>query len=294
MKKVLIIGMGQIGTYLYELLKNDHVVCGITRKDLNITDYKALESLIVDFEPDEVYNLAGETNTKNAIENPIETFESTAKAVWNICEIIRNIKKPIKLFQALSSEMFKDSSEKITKKSINFTPKTPYSISKVASYWTIKYYRERYNLPFYNGFIFNTDSRLRKGDYLFPKICNTLKSESKVLHVDNLYARKDWLHASDVAKGIYLCMQGSPGEYIFSTGKTHTVQDLLTISYNCIGIELEWRNNIGIDKKTGEELVFSKNNFVTEAISGEDEDLKKLGWKVMYTLEDIVKDVLNF
>ena len=293
--------MGQIGTYLYELFKNQGfltdyktncVVCGITRKDLNITDYNSLKSLIIDFEPDEIYNLAGETNIKNAINNPVETFDSTAKAVWNVCEIIKNTNRPIKLFQALSSEMFKESGE-VKKDSINFTPKTPYSISKVSAYWTIKYYRERYNLPFYNGFIFNTDSRLRKGDYLFPKICSALKSESKILNIDNLYARKDWLHASDVARGIKLCMESKPGEYIFSTGKTSTVKELVTIAYDCIGIELEWVGGIGIDKKTKKEYVFSLKNFETESVYGFDEDLKKLGWKIDYNLKDIIQDVLK-
>lgn len=284
--------MGQIGSFIFDHLKNDCIIRGITRKDLNIKDYNSLNNLINEFKPDEIYNLAGETNTKNAIANPIETFETTALAVVNLCEIIKNTNRKIKLFQALSSDMFKES-QIITKNNINFTPKNPYSISKVSSYWTIKYYREKYNLPFYNGFIFNTDSNLRKGDYLFPKICKALKSENKILIIDNLFVQKDWLHASDVAKGIILCMNGKPDEYIFSSGKTHSIKELLIIAYSIINIDIEWINNIGIDKKTKKELIFSMNNIETEIVYGFDYDLEKMGWKREYNLEKIIKSIIN-
>jgi GDP-mannose 4,6-dehydratase len=306
-KRCLITGMrGQIGTYLYNLLKNTHDVFGTTRENtcipyihcdlINTTSVSKVIDLVV---PDEIYNLAGETNNNNSILYPLETFDINIKSIIILCEVIKNKNYPIKLFQPMSSELFKGKKDEeiiVTPQNTTFYPKTPYSISKVTGYWTIRYYREKYNLPFYNGFIFNTESRLRRNGFLTTKISQAILYR-KVLEVENIFIRKNWLHAEDVANAIKLCMTGNPDDYIFSSGKTNTIKELIEISYSIVGKNIHWEDTKGYDIETGELLINSTSILNTfnnnENVYGIDDKMEKLGWIPKYTLEDIMKDLLS-
>ena len=300
---------GQIGSYLRDLLGCD--VFGTTRSvtqlpyiHCDITDYKNVMDILTLVRPDEVYNLAGETNSHESIKNPLNTFDSNGRAVMVLCESIKNVfdttGKKIKFFQALSSELFKSKNGNeeivITPGNSNFYPKTPYAIAKVSAYWTVRYYREKYGLPFYNGFIFNTESPFRKSSFLTRKISKAL-SQGELLQVENLYARKNWLHAKDVAKAIFLCMNGKPDEYVFSTGETYTVKELIDISYRTLGIKIAWNEFTGIDSNTGKILVSSaqiNRSFDTgENVYGIDQKMKDLKWEVEYSLEDIMREMIS-
>ena len=296
---------GQIGIYLHKLLLLENCeVFGTTRGETqapyfhcDLTDYKNVSDIIDLINPDEIYNLAGETNSNNSILHPLETFDINGKAVMIMCEKIKNTKKEIKLFQALSSELFKGSKDiLITPENTLFYPKTPYSIAKLSAYWTIRYYRERYNLAFYNGFIFNTESPFRKEGFLTKKISKTLLSNN-VLQVENLESRKNWLHAEDVANAIKISMTGIPGEYVFSTGVTNTIKELIEVSYKVIGKTIIWENNKGIDSESKQTLVISNESYrifdQNENVYGIDPKMQSLGWKPKYNLFDIMNDIIT-
>lgn len=192
--------------------------------------------------------MAGESNTHNSISFPVQTFDINAKAVLVICETIKYIKETtghnIKLFHALSSEMFDSFPITPGLETMSKFPRTPYSIAKLASYNYIKYYRSAYNLHISTGIIFNTESPFRKPDFLprkiSIKIANILKGDLTPLFVGNLLAKRNWLHAGDVAYGIRLIMKKSSSDYVLSNGKSYSVQDLITLSYSIIGINLVW------------------------------------------------------
>ena len=299
---------GQIGTFLKQVLADTHDVYGTTRNKqavlplvyCNLTCYDSVSKVIDWIQPEEIYNLAGETNSHNSILYPLETFDINGKAVLILCEKIKTVfdqtGKKIKLFQAASSELFKGEKEIIiTPENTHFYPKTPYSIAKLAGYWAARYYREKYGLPIYIGIIFNTESPLRSEKYITKKVARTLVRQ-EILTVENLEARKNWLHAKDVASAIKLCLHGPPDQYVFSTGQTHTVRELIEISYAILGGEISWIENKGIDKHTGKTVVISAQTYRSfdnnEIVIGKDEKLVKLGWKVEYNLETIMRDII--
>lgn len=295
---------GQIGTYLHELLKDTRDVYGTTRGETtlpyihcDLTNYDSVSEVIDLVMPEEIYNLAGETNSNNSILFPLETFDINARAVMILCEKIKKTERKIKLFQAGSSELFKGRKEiVVTPENTAFYPKTPYSIAKTSAYWTIRYYREKYNLPFYNGFIFNTESPIRRDEFLTKKISKSFL-QGKILELENLSARKNWLHAKDVANAIKLCMTGSPGDYVFSSGKTNTIKELVEISYGILGGKILWEGAKGFDSKTGEIVVISSEVFrsfdLNENVYGIDSKMSELGWEPEFSLEDIMREIMT-
>lgn len=287
---------GQIGSYLYDLLKKDCEVFGTTRGETklpylhcNLTDEKEVKEILELVRPDEVYNMASETNTENSIKNPVETLHSNGTAVMILCLNLKNYFPKTKLFQACSSEIFRGLKELITPELTSVHPLTPYAIAKCVGYWTVKYYRESFSLPFYNGIIFTTDSGRRNDGFLTTKIAQAILTGEK-LKVRCLTSRRNWLHAEDVAKGIILCMSGQPREYVFSTGTTNSVKNLVDIAYNLSGISLVWEGKKGYSTE-GKILVESNEENLDEVV-GQDKELEKMGWKPLKNIEDIMKEIL--
>jgi len=187
-KTALITGInGQIGTYLTDLLlEKDYIVYGIVR-DLQqvksvkknvfyhqadlLEDTSCLDDFIISIKPDEIYNLAAQTDATVSVRTPMETLQLNGVFVMKLCELIKKINLPIKLFQANSSELFKGSrSQIINENDIHFHPKNPYALGKLLAYWTTRWYRETYGMFCVNGMIFTTESPLRKSSFVFRKI----------------------------------------------------------------------------------------------------------------------------
>ena len=273
----------------------------------DFVDPKSIINIIETIIPDEIYNLGGETDSFKSIQNPLNTLYINGVTVMSICETIKQIKdkygKSIKLIQAGSTDIY---NENISVNTTDFYAKTPYSISKILAYWTIRYYREKYDLKTFNVTIPNTESVLRRETYITKKIAKKLStvSEENPLTVGNIHAMKDWMHASDVASALNIIMKkGNPGEFIISTGKLSTVKDLINVSFDIIGVQLYWneedqKNIFAIDKNTKKVLVRTDPKFLRDFEAKtkyveKDDNIFKLGWKPKYTLKDIMKDIMN-
>lgn len=266
MPTALITGItGQDGMYLAELLvEKNYNVYGVVRGQNNPKtaelqrilpeveilsgDLKDMTSLIAALEvsqPDEVYNLGAMSFVALSFLQPELTYDVTGLGVHRILEGIRilgGIEKPIKFYQASSSEMFGAARETPQSESTPFHPRSPYGIAKVMGYNVTVNFREAYGLYATNGILFNHESPRRGTEFVTRKITRevariSLGLETKV-RLGNLDAERDWGFAGDYVKAMWLMLQqDSPGDYVIGTGETHTVRELAAVAFARVGID---------------------------------------------------------
>lgn len=321
-KRALIIGInGQIGSYLCEIL-HDYQVYGLIRTIpanpvmyvtyvvCDLSDETKLKNIIRNINPDEIYNMAAQSDAVISIAEPEYTMWVNANIVVTLCEIVKEL--GIKLFQASSMELYKGlDRETINEKGLEFYPKNPYAIAKLAAFWTVKYYRDQLGCYVSSGIISNAESPRRNIKYVTRKIAagvrKTLTDPNYVIKIGNINAERDWIHAYDVAMAAWLSLQQStPGDYVISLGTNHTVREFLERSFRKADINLIWKGlrdsieEIGIDRDTERVLVtVDPSLFRTYEIAqkktaiGDNTKLKSIGWKPKYDIDDIIVELLK-
>lgn len=253
--KALITGArGQIGKYLVRLLRNKgyHVYGTTTQSDLpcdqdvlylpqpSSLDQDGWRDILLTVHPDEVYHLSAETSNPHSIAAPIETLQLNGNSTGVLLELIAQHLPSTKFFHANSVEIFKGSaSHDITKDSDVFYPMTPYGIAKLTSYWLIRYYREMKGVSCCSGILSNTESPLRKESYVTQKICKYLQSlrdnpaHATTLQLGSVTTERDWIHAEDAARAIFMLMQNQCDD-IIASGINHTVEDWINTAIECL------------------------------------------------------------
>ena len=318
MKKVaLITGInGQDGSYLAELLlEKEYEVWGILKrnsvaenqtaripdniyKKLNLvygdmTDIPSLISTIQKCNPDEIYNLAAQSHVRISFEQPIYTSQVTGIGTLNLLESVRLTNKNIKIYQASSSEMFGNNidSDGYQRETTPLNPVSPYGCAKVFSYNISRNYRNAYKMFVSNGILFNHESPRRGINFVTNKVVKEavriklgLSSELKL---GNLNASRDWGHAKDYVYAMWLILQRDiPGDFVCSTGVSHTVKEL--VEYVFGKLDLTWEEYVVTDKKflRPEEL---------EHLKGDCSKAKKiLGWEHKYTFETMLDEMIEY
>jgi GDPmannose 4,6-dehydratase len=315
---------GQIGSYLCEILHDQgYQIFGLARKkpqnpvsdvtyiESDLTDARTLKNLIVWIQPDEIYNMAAQTDAVASIAEPEETLWLNGNIALILCECVRQAAKPIKLFQANSMEIYKGLNRLvITEDELGVYPKNPYAIAKITAYWSVRYYREQHGCYVNNGIIFNAESPRRHSRYVTRKIANSVRQiltdPEHVLTVGDLDAQRDWIHAYDVAMAAWLSLQQpNPGDYVISLGATHSVREFIERSFYQVGITIKWEGSrdaveeVGVDSQTGRLLVkvdsafFRQYETKTIPIYGDNTKLRSIGWIPRYTLDDIIAELLQ-
>jgi GDPmannose 4,6-dehydratase len=313
MKKAFITGVtGQDGYYLSKLLlEKGYEVHGTVRRsstfntsridDLisNYSDSKAfrlyysdlldtssLNSLIQKIQPDEVYNLAAQSHVAVSFKNPLYSTLTSTSGVVSLLEIIKNIDKNIKFYQASSSEMFGGINTSILNENSLFEPKSPYAAGKLFAYNLTKIYRDSYDKFCVNGVLFNHESPLRGETFVTRKITRALgriyhKIQSN-LSLGNLDASRDWGFAGDYVRGMWMMLQhGTADDWVLATGETYTVRDFLTEAFNLVG--LDWQDYVIIDKK------YERPNEVKHLLGDSNKAKEELGWVPEVSFKDLVK-----
>lgn len=338
---------GQIGSYLYEILHNKNYriygivrtipqnkLPGVTYLKCDLSDQEGLKQIIISVHPDEIYNMAAQTDALISISQPEETMWVNTNIVVTLCEMARQY--GFKLFQSGSIEIYKGLNlTTIDENTLSFYPKNPYAISKLASHWMVRYYREQHGCYMVNGIIFNAESPRRKETYVTRKITlfvrkifnltgdpqgldkienltgspqaldKILNDPDYVLTLGNLDAERDWIHASDVAMAAWMSLQHNvPQDYIIGLGTNHSVRTFIEKSFAYVGITIIWKgkfiNEIGIDDKTGRILVridpslFRQYETKTVPLHGDNTQLKSIGWVPKYTLDDIIHELIDY
>ena len=286
MKKAIIYGVtGQDGSYLSELLlSKEYTVYGITRRSSvdntirinhlsnennfnlvqgDVTDTSSIYRLLNEVQPDEVYNLAAQSNVGISFNQPLLTWNVTGQGCLNILEVIRQMGNRPRFYQASSSEMFGDqynldnNREKYQDERTTFNPQSPYAIAKLAGHSAVSLYRRSYDLFACGGILFNHESERRGERFVTRKISRyvadlywatqTGRSIPK-LKLGNLSARRDWGHAEDYVEAMWMMLQqDEPMDFVIATGETYSVEDYLKEAFKCINI-IEYMDYTEIDE----------------------------------------------
>lgn len=265
MKSAVITGItGQDGSYLAELLlENGYRVIGVKRRtsDLNygncehlkkdiefiyadMTDESSLINTISKTRPDEVYNLAAQSFVQTSWEQPILTSNVDALGVTNLLEAIRIVKPDVRFYQASTSEMFGKVQALPQLETTPFYPRSPYGVAKLYGHWMTINYRESYDLFACSGILFNHESPRRGLEFVTRKVTDAVVRikyglQDKI-RMGNLDSKRDWGFAGDYVKAMWLMLQQDvPDDYVIATGETHSVRELLELSFSAVNLNYE-------------------------------------------------------
>lgn len=342
MKKALITGVtGQDGSYLSELLlKKGYKVHGLMRrcssnnkkriehiKNKNfITHYGDITSstnifkLIKKIKPDEVYNLAAQSDVGVSFKCPEYTAEVTGLGTLRILESIKtlNLTNKTKFYQASTSELFGKVKESPQNEKTKFHPRSPYGISKLFAYWTTINYRESYNMHASNGILFNHESERRGENFVTRKITKAASKivlgKQDVLELGNLSAKRDWGYAPDYVRMMWLMLQEKePDDYIIATGQAHSVRDFCYYAFKSLGVEIGWRGtgkkekgyikeiseNIKTDLSKNDVIIKVNPKFfrpceVNQLLGNPKKAKEKIGWEPKVKFKKLVEIMTNF
>jgi GDPmannose 4,6-dehydratase len=263
MPTALITGVtGQDGSYLAELLlSKGYQVIGMVRRTSTVTferiahiqdditvvqgdlhDQSSLVSILEEYEPTEVYNLAAQSFVPASWSQAVLTAEVTAVGVTRLLEAIRLVNPKIKFYQASSSEMFGKVLEVPQRETTPFYPRSPYGVAKVYGHWITVNYRESYDIFAASGILFNHESPRRGLEFVTRKISNAVAAiklgQAKELRLGNLEAQRDWGFAGDYVDAMWRMLQYSkPDNFVIGTGETHSVKEFCEIAFNHVGLD---------------------------------------------------------
>jgi len=315
-KIALITGInGQDGSYLAEfLLEKGYEVHGTLKRNsvaenqtarldnifekinlhyADLTDLSSLISVIQKVNPDELYNLAAQSHVRISFDQPIYTANVTGLGTLNLLEAVKLIKPSTKIYQASSSEMFGNciDDDGYQRETTPMNPVSPYGCAKVFSYNIVRNYRNSYGMFISNGILFNHESPRRGTNFVTNKVCKEVVKIhlglSNELKLGNLDATRDWGHAKDYVKAMWMILQQDKhDDYVCSTGISHSVQDLCEYTFSKFG--LDFRDYVKVDEKflRPEELYNLK---------GDSSKLKSItGWSPEYTFESMLDEMLEY
>ena len=346
MKKALITGVtGQDGAYLSEfLIKKGYEVHGIKRRsssfntsridhlyqdphidDRNfvlhygdLTDSTNIIRIIQEVQPDEIYNLGAMSHVKVSFDSPEYTADVDGLGTLRILEAVRilGLTKKTKIYQASTSELYGLVQEVPQSETTPFYPRSPYAVAKMYAYWITVNYREAYDIFACNGILFNHESPLRGETFVTRKITRAtsriaLGLQDK-LYLGNLDAQRDWGHAKDYVRMMWMILQADEAEdWVIATGKTTPVREFVRMSFAEAGIELEFKGE-GVEEKAyvkscsnkdyqleiGKEVLsvdpkYFRPTEVELLIGDPSKAMNKLGWTIEYELKDLVNDMVQ-
>lgn len=336
-KIALITGVnGQDGAYLAEfLLKKNYIVHGVKRRSSlintdridhfyidpqiedkkfflhygDMTDSMNMIRIIKETKPDEIFNLAAQSHVKVSFETPEYTANADAIGVLRCLEAIRvlGLEKKVKFYQASTSELFGKVLEVPQNENTPFYPRSPYAVAKLYAYWTTVNYREAYNIFASNGILFNHEGPTRGETFVSRKITIAVAKMhyglQDKLFLGNLSALRDWGHSKDYVHGMWKILQhDTPDDFVLASGKMHSVRDFVNLSFEKIGVEIEWNGNgeqeKGYNKKTGKCIVevdprYFRPTEVDQLLGDPTKAKKILNWETKISFEDLVSEMVE-
>ena len=335
-KIALITGItGQDGAYLARLLlEKNYVVHGLKRRSSSfntgriediyqdphvenarlhlhygdLTDSTNLIRIVQETRPTEIYNLAAQSHVQVSFETPEYTANSDAIGTLRLLEAIRilGMEKTCRFYQASTSELYGLVQEVPQRETTPFYPRSPYAAAKLYAYWIVVNYREAYGMHASNGILFNHESPLRGETFVTRKITRAAAAislgQQDRLYLGNLDAKRDWGHAAEYVRGMWMMMQqDEPDDYVLATGETTPVRDFVEWAFEDVGIALEWKGE-GVDEKgyckaSGKCLVevdprYFRPTEVDLLIGDASKAHQKLGWRHETPVRELCREMV--
>jgi GDPmannose 4,6-dehydratase len=258
----------------------------ISKISLAVNDFRSVLQSIQQVEPDEIYNLAGQSSVGLSFEQPVETLESISVGVLNLLEAIRFTRRKIKFYNAGSSEIFGDTNGVAANESTPFSPRSPYAVGKASAYWIVANYREAYGLSACTGILFNHESPLRPTRFVTRKIistaCRIAAGSKETLKLGNISIARDWGWAPEYVDAMWRMLQlETPEDFVIATGKLRKLEDLIALAFSAL--QLDWREHVETDP-----TLFRPSDILT-GFGNPEKAFRTFGWQAHYRLEDIVK-----
>jgi len=336
-KTALITGVtGQDGAYLAELLLDKgYTVHGIKRRSSSfntgriehlyqdphepdprlilhygdMTDATNLIRIVQETQPDEIYNLAAQSHVQVSFETPEYTANADGIGVLRLLEAMRilGIADKTRFYQASTSELYGLVQQVPQSETTPFYPRSPYAAAKLYAYWIVVNYREAYGMHASNGILFNHESPIRGETFVTRKITRAVaaikQGQQQALYLGNLDAKRDWGHAREYVRGMWLMMQQEqPDDYVLATGVTHSVREFVGMAFAEVGITISWSGDgvdeIGVDEASGRTLVkidprYFRPTEVDLLIGDPRKAHEKLGWKHETDLAGLVSEMVR-
>lgn len=327
---------GQDGAYLAELLlEKGYEVHGVKRRsssfntgriehiyqdphDLDarfhlhygdMTDSTGLIRIVQAVQPTEIYNLAAQSHVQVSFETPEYTANADAIGTLRLLEAIRilGMEKTCRFYQASTSELYGLVQEVPQRETTPFYPRSPYAAAKLYAYWIVVNYREAYGMHASNGILFNHESPLRGETFVTRKITRAVAAIrhgfQDTLYLGNMDAKRDWGHAREYVRGMWLMMQqDAADDYVLATGETQSVRSFVGWAFEEIGISLDWQgegvDEVGVDPATGRTLVrvdprYFRPTEVDLLIGDPSKAERVLGWKHETSARDLAREMVR-
>lgn len=311
--RALICGItGQDGAYLARLLLGKgYEVFGTSRvanlgRHANLTrlgisdrvrletmtphDFRSVMTVLRRVDPQEIYNLAGQTSVGLSFEQPVETLESIAVGTSTLLEAIRFLEKPMRFCSAGSSECFGDAEGCAATEETPFHPASPYAVAKAAAYWLVANYRDVYGLHASTGILFNHESPLRSERFVTKKIVaaavRIAKGERARLTLGDTRIERDWGWAPEYVDAMWrMVQQNSGSDFVIATGESHTLEDFTESVFRQVG--LDWREHTDISE------ALKRPSDLTQSLGDASRAREVLGWSPTYRMNDVVKAMVK-
>jgi GDPmannose 4,6-dehydratase len=333
MKTALITGItGQDGSYLAELLlEKGYEVHGIVRRSSlinthridhiydnpnltlhygDLTDATNIIGVIKKTKPDEIYNLGAQSHVKVSFETPEYTGNVDGLGTLRVLEAVRllGMEDKVRIYQASTSELYGEVQETPQTETTPFYPRSPYGVAKLYGFWIVKNYRESYGMHASSGILFNHESPRRGETFVTRKITRGLSRISvglqDCLYLGNLDAKRDWGHAKDYARAMWLMLQqDEPDDYVIATGEQYTVREFVNKASNYFGMKIEWMgegmDEVGYDWNTKRPVVKVSEKYFrpaeVESLLGDATKAKeKLGWEPEISFKELIEDMVLY
>jgi GDPmannose 4,6-dehydratase len=308
-RRALICGVsGQDGAYLAQLLlAKGYDVFGTSRdaqiasfrnltrlgireqvglESVSLIDFRSVLQALTKIQPDEIYNLGGQSSVGLSFEQPVETLESIATGTLNLLEAIRFTAAPIRFYNAGSGECFGDTGAEPGDEGTPFRPRSPYAVAKAAAFWEVANYREAYGLYACSGILFNHESPLRPERFVTQKIvaaaCRIARGSNEKLRLGDISIQRDWGWAPEYVGAMYsLMQQGEPDDYVIATGESRSLEEYVAEAFSCVG--RDWKKHVVIDPG-----LFRLTD-ISRSRGNPAKAKSKWGWEATYRMKDVVR-----
>jgi len=277
----------------------------------DLTDSGNLVSIVAQTQPDEIYNLGAQSHVKVSFEMPEYTANVDALGTLRILEAVRacGLQSKVKFYQASTSELYGKVVETPQSETTPFYPRSPYGVAKLYSFWITVNYREAYDMYAVNGILFNHESSRRGETFVTRKVTMAAARISlgmqDCLYLGNIDAKRDWGHAKDYVYAMWLMLQQEvPEDFCVATGETHTVREMVELSFKYVGMEIEWKGETGtaneyaVDKSTGKTVVKIDKKYFRPAevdllLGNPAKAEAKLNWKRKVSFQELIKGMVE-